>query len=106
MVNFLKNLFSKKDPEICDICKGVGLSWDGEICPRCKGRKTLDWLEKILGRNVDNEKIHPIKVICKDCGEEVSYTIGFQNKSTVAIFSFCKKCGARGISSPTWVGED
>jgi hypothetical protein len=43
---------------ICDKCNGTGLYNDGTYilrCPKCKGKKKLDWCEQIVG--VAPEKI-------------------------------------------------
>lgn len=112
MVSFLKSLFSKKDPETCTKCSGHGLVKNckeqyKELCPQCKGRGKLDWLEKILGKNIENEQHRPIDFICKKCGgSNIGSNIGFTTRNHVALFTHCLRCGTRGISEETWVGED
>ena len=50
----------------CDICNGSGSVPDNRVilhnvCPKCKGNRTLDWVTHAMGRSVDGIPSHSIK---------------------------------------------
>lgn len=61
---------------ICDFCHGVGVTtfeiskWlsGSHICPKCNGKKEIDWLEDIFGCNKAQKSFfytYDIKIPCK-----------------------------------------
>ena len=52
---------------VCDQCQGVFP--DKYNCPKCLGEGRLDWVEKIVGRRIDERENDLIYHVLKSCGE-------------------------------------
>ena len=63
---------------ICPMCEGNGvisalieypdglrMNMDELCCPRCMGRKKIDWLEKIKGEKFETLKVRGMQTKCK-----------------------------------------
>ena len=58
----MKVINLKPGEVICNECNGTGLKTNQVYhpCPKCYGTGKLDWIENIVGRNMDYEIWYPL----------------------------------------------